>query len=698
LKFIRGFISSLLFMLSLASMAQKPEQDCINAIPICKSLYSESKSYVGIGLNSKEVNPATSCLNGASGEVSSVWYTLTIQTGGKLNFVIIPNDPQDDYDWAVFNLTGKSCSSTFSDPGAEVSCNFSAWPGKTGATGGTNLSSQPPTGLPNNAEIDVQAGENYVILINNQANSTNGYTIDLTASTAQIFDNIPPKILGLNAFPACHDSVINVNFTENVLCNSVNLLDFALIGPGGPYRIMNISSTECGNGGAYDNSYTLNIRPGIEAGGSFYLKLLGPVNDLCQNQSSRDSINIVINSLALVGSQSAASCAGAKDAWAAVDISNSIGPFDYLWSEGSTTDSISGLGAGNYAVTVTDFRACPSILTYTIQTASSPMNVDVNMGSVKCNGGSDGWLAIDVVGPNSPFSFLWSNGNTADSISNLTAGSYSVLVMNASGCNASFDLDVSEPPLLKVSTYANNACNGSAVRFFASASGGTKPYNYSYTGDDGFNIPTAGDENVYHVYPDTGTYAYTVTAIDSNGCIGSQSGTARVIVKPEAAFSVLKMEDNVFSFSDSSLNASSIQWIFDDGDISFVDDPIHTYLKSGFYDVLLIASNKGCQDSATARVVAMNEIGFYIPNTFSPNGDGHNDTFGCYGTGIRAFKMSIYNRWGELIFLSGDVGNPWDGRLSNGMPAMSGVYDYVIEVYDSDGTSFDRRGGLFLMR
>ena len=682
-------------LLAIAAKAQKPEQDCINAIPICKSIYSEAYSYVGVGVNAAEINPASSCL---SGEVSSVWYTLTVQTGGKLNFVIIPNDLNDDYDWAVFNLSGKSCASTFSDPSAQVSCNFAAWPGKTGATGATNLTSQPPTGLPYNAEINVTAGETYVILINNQANSVNGYTIDFSASTAQIFDNIPPGILSLQNSPLCNDSVLDIHFTENILCNTIDLSDFSFTGPGGPYQMMGISSPACLNGGSYDNSVKVIIRPGIAAGGTFYLKLIGPVEDLCQNQSVRDSVSINISSLNLIGSQGNASCTGAKDAWAAVHIANATGPFTYVWNEGSTTDSIANLGAGNYAVTVTDAKACPSILTFTIQESSSPINVSTNIGSVKCNGGTDGYVSIDASGPNSPFTYLWTDGSTTDSISNLKVGNYSVVITNASGCLEKFDFDVTEPSTLNVSTYARDACNQGAVRYASAASGGTKPYKYSYVGSGGLLIPLSASGDEYYTYPDTGTYAYTVIATDSNGCTASQASSAQVLISPTAQFSVTQSGENTFSFMDSSTNAISIQWAFDDGEISFEKNPEHVYGKSGYYDVLLIASNKGCQDSATARVLALNEIGFYIPNTFSPNGDGFNDTFGCYGTGIRAFKMKIFNRWGEMIYDTTDVNSPWDGRLKDGTPAITGMYAYVFELYDTNGTSFDRSGGVFLMR
>jgi hypothetical protein len=135
-----------------------------------------------------------------------------VQNSGDLSFVLTPNNITEDYDWAVYNLTNASCADIFSNPALSVSCNFSADGGATGPNGGSASTSQGAAGTPFNATIPVVAGETYVINVSNYSTSVNGYTLDLTNSTASIYDNTPPRILSVNSFNGCAGNQIVVNF------------------------------------------------------------------------------------------------------------------------------------------------------------------------------------------------------------------------------------------------------------------------------------------------------------------------------------------------------------------------------------------------------------------------------------------------------------------------------------------------------
>ncbi|MCE2773595.1 MAG: hypothetical protein LW750_09185, partial [Bacteroidetes bacterium] len=181
--------------------AQTPtNQDCLAAIPICQNVYSTQQSYSGTGNYPNEINSNISCLG--TGELNSVWYTFTVQQSGNLNFTITPNNSADDYDWAVYNLTNATCAQIFTNPALQVSCNYSATPGNTGPTGASTQTSQGAAGTPFNAQIPVQQGQTYVINISNFSSTQFGYTINFGASSAVIFDQIPPQILTVNN-PGC---------------------------------------------------------------------------------------------------------------------------------------------------------------------------------------------------------------------------------------------------------------------------------------------------------------------------------------------------------------------------------------------------------------------------------------------------------------------------------------------------------------
>ncbi|MBX2870713.1 MAG: hypothetical protein KTR30_01395, partial [Saprospiraceae bacterium] len=137
----RSLLVSLFCVLFYQSylLGQTPTvQDCLGAIPVCQEVYSEMNSPSGDGNFNNEINTSISC---TAGELNSIWYTFTVNEAGFLGFVITPNDANDDYDWALFNITGRQCSDIKSDPSLQVSCNAAGGPGCNGPTGANGGSS-----------------------------------------------------------------------------------------------------------------------------------------------------------------------------------------------------------------------------------------------------------------------------------------------------------------------------------------------------------------------------------------------------------------------------------------------------------------------------------------------------------------------------------------------------------------------------
>ncbi len=118
---------SCLFTLSVK--AQLPEQDCSGAIPVCQNVYVQPNSYNGEGFQELTFSNS-SCLT--QGEENSVWYIWTVNVSGTLEFEITPINVNDDYDWAVYDLTNATCADIISGVAPEVRCNYSAIPGATG--------------------------------------------------------------------------------------------------------------------------------------------------------------------------------------------------------------------------------------------------------------------------------------------------------------------------------------------------------------------------------------------------------------------------------------------------------------------------------------------------------------------------------------------------------------------------------------
>jgi gliding motility-associated-like protein len=115
-------------------------------------------------------------------------------------------------------------------------------------------------------------------------------------------------------------------------------------------------------------------------------------------------------------------------------------------------------------------------------------------------------------------------------------------------------------------------------------------------------------------------------------------------------------------------------------------NPSHLYNNSSEYQIFLVAINSyGCKDTATATIEITPNMGVYIPNTFTPDGNGRNDVFMPYGYGISEdkYKMEIFDRWGEEIFTSSEFKKGWDGKVKDSSQiAQDGVYIYKILVTD----------------
>ncbi len=187
-------------------------------------------------------------------------------------------------------------------------------------------------------------------------------------------------------------------------------------------------------------------------------------------------------------------------------------PYTAVWSNGASGNSVNGLAPGNYTVTVYDNFSCSGTASFTIsQTAS--LTVTTSGIDASCNGVSDGQASAGVQGGTGIYSYLWSNESTTQVVSSLQAGTYGVVVTDGNGCQGSSQVVIGQPSVITIESDILDAeCfgqNDGAID--VSTSGGTGPYQYSWSnGDSGNNIGqlSAGD--------------YTVTVTDVNNCIGTE--------------------------------------------------------------------------------------------------------------------------------------------------------------------------------
>jgi len=233
-------------------------------------------------------------------------------------------------------------------------------------------------------------------------------------------------------------------------------------------------------------------------------------------------------SLTVNGSDSVnVDCNGNNNGVASITASAGTSPYLYNWSNGGTTSTISGLTAGNYSVTVTDAHGCSTTANVTItQPTNSLIDSAFSIAHVDCRGNATGIAGVTTSGGTTIYTYVWSNGATTTSISNLSTGNYSVTVTDAHGCSASSSTFVSEPAatlLANDSSLTNVDCNGnnngSAT---VTVSGGTPQYTYTWS-------PNTTDTTASINNLTAGIYSFTIT--DTHGCTTSGNIT---ITEPSA--------------------------------------------------------------------------------------------------------------------------------------------------------------------
>jgi len=168
------------------------------------------------------------------------------------------------------------------------------------------------------------------------------------------------------------------------------------------------------------------------------------------------------NNISILDNSSDISCYGDSDGSISLNISGGISPYNYSWSNGANTASINNLSAGSYDVIVTDASGCTSTLNNIIINEPLEIQTSSNISAVSCYGSADGSISLNITSGISPYTYSWSNGATTASINNLIAGSYDVIVTDATGCIATLNNIINEASTLVYVLNTNDAtCFGS---------------------------------------------------------------------------------------------------------------------------------------------------------------------------------------------------------------------------------------------
>lgn len=331
----------------------------------------------------------------------------------------------------------------------------------------------------------------------------------------------------------------------------------------------------------------------------------------------------------------------------------------------------------------------------------APITVDIGPDrSFTCQEtGTNIALQAVVTGGIQPYSYQWSTGSTSSTI-NAPAGAGTYYVGVTDVCTTSVAADtvvfsvVGAQPINLTVNNDTIVCPGSSVQLVGVATGGNGGITYQWnTGST--NSTTTTTPTVPRTYILTVSDNCGITAIDS-----VRIDLHQII----ADFSWMAMDDDgLIQFTDESSSSGNIitwNWDFDDGNNSNEQHPLYDYVQPGDYDVVLsIKDDNGCLADIKKRITVYTQTFIYIPNTFTPNRDGINEIFNMVGTGFRDFEMSIFDRWGQVVYHTRNYKIGWNGMRPNQQDYLPmGVYVYRIDLIDGAGLNQTYRGHVNLIR
>ena len=246
---------------------------------------------------------------------------------------------------------------------------------------------------------------------------------------------------------------------------------------------------------------------------------------------------------------------------------------------------------------------------------------------------------------------------------------------------------------------------------FFTYTGGTSDAIYSWNFGDGLTSdgPIA---SLAHTYATDGCFDVTLEVTTTIGCSNSSSISNMICIDPTpiADFifdpTELSVYDTEVLFTNTSSNSTSYNWYFGDGDSSILTDVNHFFPNdsAGTYVIYLIASSpQGCADTAMQEITLKEQNTFFVPNAFTPDGDGINEQFMPILDGnlnFDKYHFIVFNRWGEIIYESSVPGVGWDGTdLSGSDFIQDGVYIWLLELqYANEVEISQYRGHVTLIR
>jgi large repetitive protein len=434
-------------------------------------------------------------------------------------------------------------------------------------------------------------------------------------------------------------------------------------GGGGGYYGGGAATGDAGGGGGSGYVSSSLSSASLIAGN---LSMPNPSGGTMTGRSGHGYARITLSASASISQTATILCNGASTGALTAVGAGGTAPYTYSWSNGATSDAITGLAAGTYTVTVTatgGFTATASSTLTQPTAVSATISSQVN---VLCNGASTGSAAASATGGTPNYTYSWSNGAAVATATGLAAGTYSVTATDANGCTSTASVTITQPVAASatITSQTNVLCNGASTgAATASTTGGTNPYNFVWS--NGATTASSATSSITGLAAGT----YGVTSTDANGCTSTASVT---ITEPTALVASIATQTNVACNGGStgtttvsvSGGVSPYTYVWSNADTSATTSG----LAVGTYTVTTTDAN-GCTSTASATITEPTAVIATISSQVNVlcNGgaNGSATASATGGTGLTTYLWS----------------NAATGATASGLAAGS----YTVTATDSNG-------------
>ena len=354
----------------------------------------------------------------------------------------------------------------------------------------------------------------------------------------------------------------------------------------------------------------------------------------------------------------------------------------YTWQDGSTNTSFLVTQPGNYALTV-NIGGC-----------SGQGNIQVNYSSLLLNLGPNdttlcypATMSYNLSQANA--TYLWQDGSINPTYNVADSGTYYVTISD-NACSLSDTIHVNMNKIISSFTYTTQSACGKGTVFCENLSTvNFGAINKIIWNADGLKMNNVN--NPQFNFDVSGNYTIQLTAYSNSGCAKDTSIIVPVVAypKPIADFQMstsVASESDPIQFVNLSYNATSFDWLFSDGFTSTDKSLSHSFETPGLYQISLMAMNDWCSDSIVKFLTVKSPLRYYIPNAFTPDGNQLNQLFSpIFYSGFDPydFELTIYDQWGEVLFITYNASVGWDGTYHQTL-VKNGVYLWKVRFFDTE--------------